>query len=171
MRLLKSTTHTSIKKRSENTFIRLATRAIIVKDKNILLLYTKRYQDYSLPGGGIEAEETHHDALTRELKEETGARNVKHIKPFGLYEEFRPWHKPGFAIVHIKSYCYTCVIDDVLGKPSLEPHEINNGMSPTWVNIHQAIAHNEKTIAESSKKGLSVERETFLLKLIANELL
>ena len=37
MRLLKSTTHTSIKKRSENTFIRLATRAIIVKDKNILL--------------------------------------------------------------------------------------------------------------------------------------
>jgi hypothetical protein len=73
--------------------------------------------------------------------------------------------------VHIKSYCYTCVIDDVLDKPSLEPHEINNGMSPTWVNIYQAIAHNEKTIVESTKKGLSVERETFLLKVIANELL
>jgi ADP-ribose pyrophosphatase YjhB (NUDIX family) len=171
MRILRSTSHTSIKKLSGSQFIRLATRAIILRGKNILLLYTKRYQDYSLPGGGIEAEETHHDALTRELKEETGARNVKNIKPFGLYEEFRPWHKPEFDIVHIKSYCYTCVVDDVLDKPSLEPHEINNGMSPTWVNIYHAIAHNEKTIAESPKKGLSVERETFLLKLIANELL
>lgn len=171
MRILRSTSHTSIKKLSGSQFIRLATRAIILRGKNILLLYTKRYQDYSLPGGGIEAEETHHDALTRELKEETGARNVKNIKPFGLYEEFRPWHKPEFDIVHIKSYCYTCVVDDVLDKPSLEPHEINNGMSPTWVNIYQAIAHNEKTIAESTKKGLSVERETFLLKVIANELL
>jgi ADP-ribose pyrophosphatase YjhB (NUDIX family) len=171
MRILKSTSHTSIKKLSGSQFIRLATRAIILRGKNILLLYTKRYQDYSLPGGGIEAEETHHDALTRELKEETGARNVKNIKPFGLYEEFRPWHKPEFDIVHIKSYCYTCVVDDVLDKPSLEPHEINNGMSPTWVNIYQAIAHNEKTIVQSTKKGLSVERETFLLKVIANELL
>jgi hypothetical protein len=34
------------------------------------------------------------------------------------------------------------------------------------MNIHEAIAHNEKTMAESSKKGMSIERETFLLKLI-----
>jgi len=170
MRLLKSTIHPAIKEASNKKLTRLATRAIILKGDDILLLYTKRYHDFSLPGGGIEANETHHEGLIRELKEETGARNVKHIEPFGLYEEFRPWHTPEFDIIHIKSYCYTCVIDDVLDKPSLESHEVNNGMSPNWVNINQAIVHNKKTIEESNKKGLSIERETFLLQLIVNEL-
>ncbi len=37
--------------------------------------------------------------------------------------------------------------------------------------IHEAIAHNEKTMAESPKKGMSIERETFLLHLVAKEML
>jgi 8-oxo-dGTP pyrophosphatase MutT (NUDIX family) len=171
MRLLKSSVHPLIKQHLANKLTRLASRAIILKGEDILLLYTKRYHDFSLPGGGIEANETHHDGLIRELKEETGARNITNIEPFGLYEEFRPSHKPEFDTIHIKSYCYTCVVDDLFDKPSFEPHEINNGMSPMWINIHQAIAHNEKTIAESTNKGLSVDRETFLLKLIVTELL
>lgn len=40
-----------------------------------------------------------------------------------------------------------------------------------WINIHEAIAHNEKTMAENPKKGMSIERETFLLHLIAKEML
>ena len=40
---------------SELTLIvRHAARAIIVKGETILLLYTQRYHDYSLPGGGID---------------------------------------------------------------------------------------------------------------------
>ena len=61
---------------------------------------------------------------------------------------------------------------DCSGKlPELESHEIDNGMHPIWMNIHEAIRHNEHTIENSQKKGLSIERETFLLKLIVNELL
>jgi hypothetical protein len=44
-------------------------------------------------------------------------------------------------------------------------------MTPLWINIHQAIKHNEETLEKSEKKGLSIERETFLLKLIVKELL
>ena len=43
-------------------------------------------------------------------------------------------------------------------------------MKPLWVNIDVAIAHNEEVIANSDKKGLSIERETFLLKVIAEQL-
>ena len=39
------------------------------------------------------------------------------------------------------------------------------------MNIHKAIAHNEEVIANSDKKGLSIDRETFLLKVIAQELI
>jgi hypothetical protein len=76
-----------------------------------------------------------------------------------------------FDMVHMQSFCYVCTIDDELLDPELESHEIDNGMHPIWMNIHQAISHNEHTIATSTKKGLSIERETFLLKLIVNELL
>jgi len=171
MRLLKSTIHPDITDLSASSFTRKATRAIVLKGENILLLYTKRYHDYSLPGGGIDEDESNIDGLIRELKEETGAHSVKDVEVFGLYEEFRPWHKEGFAIVHMQSYCYTCTIDDELLEPELEAHELSNGMHPVWMNIHQAIAHNEETIAKSDKKGLSIERETFLLKRIVSELL
>lgn len=171
MRLLKSTVHPDITNLSAKQFTRNATRAIVLKGESILLLYTKRYHDYSLPGGGIDEGEDNIDGLIRELKEETGAHSVKDVKEFGLYEEFRPWHKEGFDIVHMQSYCYTCTIDDELLEPELEAHELSNGMHPVWMNIHQAIAHNEETIAKSDKKGLSIERETFLLKLIVSELL
>ncbi|MCP4991480.1 MAG: NUDIX domain-containing protein [Colwellia sp.] len=171
MRLLKSTIHSDITNLSAKSFNRKATRAIVLNGDDILLLYTKRYHDYSLPGGGIDEGESNIDGLIRELKEETGAHTVQNIVEFGLYEEFRPWHKEGFDIVHMESYCYICTIDDELFEPELEAHELSNGMHPVWMNIHQAIAHNEETIAKSKKKGLSIERETFLLKLIVSELL
>ncbi|MFT4776632.1 MAG: hypothetical protein ACI9B7_001003 [Oleispira sp.] len=52
-----------------------------------------------------------------------------------------------------------------------EAHEVSNGMIPLWMNIYEAIAHNEAVIANSDKKGLSIERETFMLKVIASELI
>lgn len=171
MRLLKSTTHADISDLSAPQFTRKASRAIVLKGENILLLYTKRYHDYSLPGGGIDEHETNICGLIRELKEETGAHNISQVKEFGMYEEYRPWYKNDYDIVHMVSYCYTCTIDDELLTPELESHEIANGMHPTWINIHDAIAHNEHTIAHSEKKGMSIERETFLLKRIVNELL
>ena len=170
MRLLKSTTHADIQNLSAKTFIRKASRAIVLNGENILLLYTQRYHDYTLPGGGIDEGESNITGLIRELKEETGAHNVQNIREFGLYEEFRPWHKPEFDIVHMLSYCYVCSIDEELLNPEFEAHEIANGMHPVWMNIHKAIAHNEQTLSQSAKKGLSIERETFLLKLIASEL-
>lgn len=171
MQLLKSSLHADILDQSAPSFTRKASRAIVLNGDDILLLYTKRYHDYSLPGGGIDDGESHIEGLVRELKEETGARNIQNIKAFGLYEEFRPWYKPGYDIVHMLSYCYTCTIDEELDQPQFELHELDNGMKPMWINIHKAIKHNEETIARSEKKGMSIERETYLLKLIVERLL
>jgi hypothetical protein len=44
-------------------------------------------------------------------------------------------------------------------------------MKPVWINVHDAIEHNLDTIKNSDKKGMSIERETFLLYLIRDELL
>ncbi|MCJ8340638.1 MAG: NUDIX domain-containing protein [Pseudomonadales bacterium] len=171
MRLLKSTVHSDIKDLSGPCFKRDAARAIVLRGQQILLLHTQRYDDYSLPGGGIDEGEQPINGLIRELQEETGAQNISNIVEFGCYEEYRPWYKDNLQIVHMRSFCYRCTIDEQLQPPNFEPHEIANGMTPGWIDIQRAIAHNQYTLVHSEKQGLSIVRETFLLQLIVKELL
>ncbi|PHR26684.1 MAG: DNA mismatch repair protein MutT [Fluviicola sp.] len=171
MKNLKTHYHPEVKTlENKSIFTRLATRSIAIQGTNILLLYTERYEDYSLPGGGLDIEEDKIEGMMRELSEETGAKNIRNIKPFGAYEEYRPWYKPDFDVQHMISYCYTCDISKDLGESKMEQYETNNGMKAKWMNIHEAIEHNKNTMATSDKKGMSIERETFLLELIAESM-
>ncbi len=167
MQILKTHYHPDIKTlENKSIFTRLATRSIAIQGNNILLLYTERYEDYSLPGGGLDQGEDKIEGMIRELQEETGAKDIKNIKAFGVYEEYRPWYKADFDIQHMISYCYTCEVSKELGASKLESYERKNGMKAVWVDIHEAIKHNKRTMASSEKKGMSIERETFLLELI-----
>jgi len=172
MQILKTHYHPDIKTLENKTiFTRLATRSIATHGNKILLLYTERYEDYSLPGGGLDLDEDKIEGMMRELIEETGAKDIKNIKPVGAYEEYRPWYKPDYDIQHMISYCYTCEINKELGISNLESYEIKNGMKAVWLNIHEAIKHNKMTMATSHKKGMSIERETFLLELIVESII
>jgi len=148
----------------------LSTRAIVLNKENILLLYTQRYDDYSLPGGKLDANEDIVEGLKRELNEETGAVNIHDIKEFGIYEEYRTSFDKKYDVVHLTSYCYTCKIDSQLSATNLESYEIKNGMSAKWVNINEAIEYNKKTLASSSSKGQSLEREIYLLEQIRDQI-
>mgnify|MGYP005991188915 CR=1 FL=1 len=177
MRLLKTAYHPDIAQpdtypdSDQTVVVRHAARAIVLRGENILLLYTERYHDYSLPGGGIDEGEDEVTGLIRELQEETGAQGIRNINPFARYDEYRPWYKDDADIIHMISHCFVCDIDDELGETAFESYEVNNGMKPVWMNIHEAISHNEDIIANSDKKGLSIDRETFLLKVIAEEMM
>lgn len=171
MQIIKTHYHSEVKTlENKSIFTRLATRSITIQGKTILLLYTERYEDYSLPGGGLDLDEDKIEGMMRELSEETGAQDIKNIKPFGIYEEYRPWYKADYDIQHMISYCYICDINKELGISNMESYETKNGMKAMWVNIDEAIKHNKKTIATSNKKGMSIERETFLLELIARSI-
>lgn len=176
MRLLKTVFHPEVSESdissSNLTLIeRHAARAIVLRGQEILLLFTERYHDYSLPGGGIDEGEDNIEGLKRELQEETGAQGIHNVQPFARYDEYRPWYKSDADIIHMISHCYTCEIGDELGETAYESHEVSNGMKPVWINIHTAIAHNQDVIANSPKKGLSIERETFMLNVIVKELM
>lgn len=176
MRLLKTAFHPDVSpadivpNSTLTLIVRHAARAIVLNGEDILLLYTQRYHDYSLPGGGIDDGEDEVAGLIRELREETGAQGVHNVQAFARYDEYRPWYKPDADIIHMISHCYLCDIDKALGETALESYEVSNGMTPLWKNIHEAITHNERVISHSDKKGLSIERETFMLKVIAEEL-
>ncbi len=177
MRLVKTTFHPDVSpsdiapNSKLSLIVRHAARGIVLRGTDILLLFTQRYHDYSLPGGGVDEGEDLITGLTRELEEETGAQGVNVVKPFARYDEYRPWYKADADIIHMISHCYVCTIEGELGKTALESYEVSNGMKPIWINIQAAIDHNKDVIAHSEKKGLSIERDTFLLQMIADELI
>ena len=67
--------------------IRIVVRAVIIKNKKILLCRMKREGWYFLPGGGVEFAEDIRHALLRELKEELGIR-ARRCSFLGFVENF-----------------------------------------------------------------------------------
>ena len=147
----------------------------IILYKLVMLSNVYRYNDYSLPGGGVDENESLSDGFKRELSEETGAQGICNIKDFGIYEEYRPHNNTNFfpecSIMHMLSYCYTCDISEKLGETRLEDYEVKNGMQVSWIKIDDAIEHNLETIKNDKKQGLSIQRETYLLQEIKTTLI
>lgn len=150
---------------------RRAARGIALQGEDVLLIFTQRYRDYSLPGGGVDEGESIEQALLREMSEETGAQNIRNIRPFGCYEEHRPWIKGSTDILHMHSYFYLCDVDPVLGQNQLMPQEVANGVRPLWVNLHSAIEHNRSLLDNDSSDGLALKRELFVLERVREECL
>lgn len=71
---------------------RTSTRAIIIEDNKVLLFFRRKLVDgvineyYSLPGGGIESNETKEKCLIRELNEEFSV-DISIIKYLGKKED------------------------------------------------------------------------------------
>lgn len=55
-----------------SVFSRPSARAVIIKDRKIAMVYSRKYHYYKFLGGGIETDECMEDALMREVSEETG---------------------------------------------------------------------------------------------------
>ncbi|MDR5658088.1 NUDIX domain-containing protein [Serpentinicella sp. ANB-PHB4] len=171
MQLIAKMNHHIMKEKEARVFERKSARAIILKGTKILLLYTKRYDDYTFPGGGIETDEDRIDGLKRELNEEIGAEKIKVIKEFGYTDEYVPYYKTEYDYMHMLSYFYICEADENFDNIKLEDYELANGTSPVWIDINDAIKHNNEVMAtKQSTMGLTIKRETLVLELILEEL-
>lgn len=172
MKLLTELIHPELKTREGRIFRRHAARGIVLRKAKILLLFTERYNDFSLPGGGIDKDEDPHVALTRELEEETGARDVQIKEHYGFIEEYRPHWKPEYDLMHMTSYFFVCDVAPELSSVRMESYEIANGMKPVWVSVQEAMTHNRQVMSRQEKTmGQSIQRETYVLERISRQLL
>ena len=145
-------------------------RAIITNKKNeILMVYSTVFDDYTFPGGGIKENESHEDALNRELKEELGAKKITVIKPFGQTKELRYGVKGSDNVYLQTSYYYICEVHE-FGSQELVGRELEHGLSPTWVLPEVALQKNESVLPNDlhQTKGLKTVliRENCVLKTL-----
>jgi len=153
-------------------FNRRSARGILLRNDEILLLYSKRYNDYSFPGGGVEVGEDLTVGLKRELLEEAGAQDIKILSEFGYVDELRTHFNQDYEFLHMLSYYYVCEIGPERIEATFEHYEIAAGMEARWVNVREALFHNQRIIEAGEKSlGVYVYRETRVLKQVVQELL
>ena len=153
---------------------RKTVRAIICNENNeVLLVYSKLFDDYTFPGGGIKENESDEDALKRELHEELGATHISILEPIFTIDELRYGVKGSDNVYLQTSIYYQCDIH-LFGRQNLQGRELAHGITPRWVTINQAITQNEKVLPNElhQTKGLKTVliRENRVLKALKETL-
>ena len=114
---------------AEHTKIREACRGIVIKDGKILLSYEVKTDQWMIPGGGMEGDETPEECCVREAAEETGLL----VKPKSCFLVINEFYEDWKFV----SYYFVC---EVAGHTDRNPtkREIQIGAVPEWLEIRQA---------------------------------
>ena len=148
---------------------RLIVRCVLVNEKNeVALLFVKgddkfgHRECYELPGGGKKKEETFHQALYREIQEETGF-SAKNVQFLGKVIDY-------YNLIHRENhiYYYLARTDKYIGN-NLEEYEKKIIQKVLFVNIDDAIQM-MKNVQDDGVGMLVKQREVPILQL-AKEIL
>ena len=109
---------------------RAASRGIRVRENRILLTYETNTDQWFIPGGGLEENETPEACCIREMGEETG-RGMRILRPFAAVEE----HYGDWLFLHRYYLC-----EDAGPVPQkLTQEEKTNGLEPRWLLVSEAV--------------------------------
>jgi len=147
------------------TISRTAVRAVIQRGRNLLMVYSANMGDYKFPGGGVDDDESHEQALARELREECGATLLSVDSELGAIIEYKFAEDEGFDVFRMTSHYYFCKIKDGLAEQKLDDYEADLGFKPVWVDIDDAISTNQ-SLLNSDKIPEWLNRELFILNRI-----
>lgn len=119
---------------------RQTVKALIVDNNNNIALVGNKWWRL-LPGGGVEQNETHEEAVGREAMEEVGC-NITDIQEFACTEDFR--NKDG---VHQITHFFTAKLDGEKGEPTTTQDD-EQGMKVDWLTLDEAINLLEREVRE-----------------------
>ena len=140
-------------------------RAVILRGRDLLMVFSSTVGDYKFPGGGVQEGESHAQALARELREECGASLLSVDSELGAVIEYNFAKENDFDVFKMTSHYYFCQVEDGLGAQNLDGYEKDLGFKPVWINIDHAISTN-KSLLNSDKIPEWLKRETFVLEYI-----
>ena len=146
---------------------RPSSRAIIIKDGKIALVYSNKYNYYKFPGGGINESEDKIDALIREVKEEVGLIVIKNsIKEYG---EVKRIQKSNFnQIFYQENYYYLCDVENDLMKQNLDEYEQDEEFILKYVDPQTAIITNYNHQDNLFRKTM-IDRDAKVLEILVKE--
>lgn len=152
------------------TIQRTAVRAVILRGQDLLMVHSTAVGDYKFPGGGVDAGESHEQALRREIREECGALLVEFGKSIGSIIEYDHPEESDYDVFKMTSHYYLCQVGDGFGAQKLDGYEKSLGFKPAWVDIDESILAN-RILLDSDKTPQWLKRKIFVLEYIKQNLL
>jgi 8-oxo-dGTP pyrophosphatase MutT (NUDIX family) len=150
-----------------SVFNRPSARAIIIKDRKIAMVYSKKYNYYKFPGGGIEAGESIEDALIREVLEETGLGVIRDsIQEYGQVRRIQKGTKEDIFMQD--NYYFLCQVKEDMEQQHLDKYEADEGFTLEFLEPQFAIDVNRKTRLDDFSQVM-LEREALVLELLIKE--
>lgn len=130
---------------------RLAAYAVVVDDVDRLLLASwneRMVPQWTMPGGGVEFEETPDQAAVREVREETGY-DVELVRLLGIDTHVTPgeerWHPPGRALKSLRVVYEALVVGGSL------QHEVGGSTDEArWVPIADVASLDRVSLVDIS---------------------
>jgi len=140
---------------------RIAVRAIIFKEDQLLMI-SNNMGDIKFPGGGLELDESHEEAVKREVEEETGfiVSDVGYL--IGTVIERRKDQFDEEYIFEMESHYYSCKVFDQRTEQSLDDYEAELEYKARWIDLDEAIRINSKIVKVQGRNPW-VDRELFVL--------
>ncbi len=140
------------------TKTRSASRAVIICNGEVLLSHETKSGLWSIPGGGMEENETPEECCKREVEEEAGYIVLPVQKFLVLYEYY-------------EEYCYIShyFVCEVIGKGqmNLTEEELKRGLEPQWIPLREAVElfshHQDYADVSEEKRGSYLREYTALL--------
>lgn len=142
---------------------RVAVRAIVWKDKKLLMVLNNK-GDYKFPGGGVEENEDYTEAVIREVLEETGYMIDRVDEKIGMVVERRVDIYKENTIFEMTSNYYLCTIHAEQTDQKLDDYEKELEFQPIWIDIDEAILRNEYLVSKNADMNQWIIRELFVLK-------
>jgi len=149
-------------------FIRPSVRSIIIRDGKIAMIHSLKYDYYKFPGGGIENNESHIDALTRETKEEAGLIIIpESIREYGYVHRVQKGKSEDMMIQD--NFYYLCDAEETMCPQTLDDYELEEKFTLEWVEPMTAIEINRKRNHGPKDKNM-IEREAKVLEILMVEI-
>lgn len=128
---------------------RTACRGIVVNGDAVLLSYEAVSDQYGIPGGGVEGEESIEECCCREIAEETGIVVAAEEEYLTINEYYEDWF--------FETHYFVCKVIGTTER-KLTAREKKVGMIPKWVNLKEAISifskHQAYAKTDEEKRGI-----------------
>lgn len=150
-------------------FQRDSARAILLRGGRAAMIYSRKYDYYKFPGGGIEPSEAPVQALLRETEEEAGLRILpQSIREYGCVPLIEKSDSRAARIFRQDNLYYLCEAADDTVCQRLDAYEAEEGFTLEWVDPFHAIAVNRRH-AHGPAAPSMLERESLVLETLIRE--
>ena len=151
---------------TDDVIIRPSSRSIIIVDNKIAMVYSKKYDYYKFPGGGIEKNETTYDAVVRETYEEAGLIIKKEdLQEFGIVKRKE---KIDSKVFIQDNYYYIVNNFKQANSQNLDKYEYDEGYTLVFVEPTLAIHTNLKN-NHGPTNQIMLDREAKVLEILIKE--